>query len=65
MQVLDAIPSEVEVGYLRLHNDFCSIGEDYLLGKRPFLFFYCSDYFLQASNSLVYDLTSPSPKKKK
>ncbi|KAL6521055.1 hypothetical protein OROGR_017624 [Orobanche gracilis] len=30
--VLDSVSSEVEVGYFRLHNDFCSIGEDYLLG---------------------------------
>ncbi|KAL7092083.1 hypothetical protein ACP275_12G143700 [Erythranthe tilingii] len=31
-EVLDAMPGEVDVGYLRLHNDFCSMGDEYLLG---------------------------------
>ncbi|KAI3447580.1 hypothetical protein Pfo_004245 [Paulownia fortunei] len=31
-EVLEAMPCEVEVGYFRLHNDFCSMGEEYLLG---------------------------------
>ncbi|PIN23385.1 hypothetical protein CDL12_03893 [Handroanthus impetiginosus] len=31
-EVLDAMPGEVEVGYFRLHNDFCSMREEYLLG---------------------------------
>ncbi|KAL9154141.1 hypothetical protein ABFS82_10G094900 [Erythranthe guttata] len=30
--VLDSICSEVEDGYFRLQNDFCSMGEEYLLG---------------------------------
>ncbi|CAA0830453.1 ABC transporter G family member 24 [Striga hermonthica] len=32
--VLDSVSSEADVGYFRLHNDFCSMGEDYLLGVR-------------------------------
>ncbi|KAL9150006.1 hypothetical protein ABFS82_12G141500 [Erythranthe guttata] len=31
-EVLDAMPSEVDVGYLRLHDEFCSMGDEYLLG---------------------------------
>ncbi|KAL7133444.1 hypothetical protein ABFS83_12G141400 [Erythranthe nasuta] len=31
-EVLDAMPGEVDVGYLRLHDDFCSMGDEYLLG---------------------------------
>ncbi|KAI3472067.1 hypothetical protein Pfo_028755 [Paulownia fortunei] len=30
--VLNSMRSEVEVEYFRLHNDFCSMGEEYLLG---------------------------------
>ncbi|CAA0836512.1 TRF-like 8 [Striga hermonthica] len=30
--VLDSVSSEADVGYFRLQNDFCSMGEDYLLG---------------------------------
>ncbi|KAL3642591.1 hypothetical protein CASFOL_013406 [Castilleja foliolosa] len=30
--VLDSVSNEVEVGYYRLQNDFCSLGEEYLLG---------------------------------
>ncbi|XP_051152370.1 uncharacterized protein LOC127266234 [Andrographis paniculata] len=32
-EVLEVMPSEVEAGYYRLHSDFCSMGEDYLLGS--------------------------------
>ncbi|GER54300.1 telomeric repeat binding protein 1 [Striga asiatica] len=32
--VLDSVSSEADVGYFRLHNDFCSMGDDYLLGVR-------------------------------
>ncbi|KAL0426416.1 UNVERIFIED_CONTAM: hypothetical protein Slati_2816400 [Sesamum latifolium] len=31
-EVLDSMPNEVEFGYFRSHNDFCSMGDDYLLG---------------------------------
>ncbi|KAK4432457.1 hypothetical protein Salat_1007800 [Sesamum alatum] len=31
-EVLDSTPNEVEFGYFRSHNDFCSMGDDYLLG---------------------------------
>ncbi|KAH6833365.1 hypothetical protein C2S53_007170 [Perilla frutescens var. hirtella] len=31
-EVLNAMPSEIEAGYFRLENDFCSMGEEYLLG---------------------------------
>nr|AKV71967.1 telomere repeat-binding factor like-protein [Rehmannia glutinosa] len=36
--VLDSVSSEVEVGYFRLQNDFCSMGEEYLLGYTGFEF---------------------------
>ncbi|KAK4392151.1 hypothetical protein Sango_1992900 [Sesamum angolense] len=31
-EVLDSMPNEVEFGYFRSHNDFCSMGDDYLVG---------------------------------
>ncbi|KAL0336901.1 UNVERIFIED_CONTAM: hypothetical protein Scaly_1965200 [Sesamum calycinum] len=30
--VLDSMPNEVEFGYFRSHNAFCSMGDDYLVG---------------------------------
>ncbi|XP_075510088.1 uncharacterized protein LOC142546317 [Primulina tabacum] len=32
VEVLDGIPSEVQVGYFQLKNEFSSMGEEYLLG---------------------------------
>ncbi|KAL0316225.1 UNVERIFIED_CONTAM: hypothetical protein Sradi_5500700 [Sesamum radiatum] len=31
-EVLDSMPNEVEFGYFRSHNAFCSMGDDYLVG---------------------------------